>query len=115
MWSTSTAAAKLHLHLHLQLEPSVWTKDSPMSSSSQRSSEGCVYTAAALWTCTAAWACASEPHLKTGNSKAAGVVRGGRHRDDEGAVWYVLVIEANGHLVITCGQTDTGGRSEVNR
>lgn len=64
-----------------------------------------VQAAAALWTCTAAWCvCVPEPHLKTGNSETAGVVRGGRHRDDEGAVRDVLVVEANGHLVVPCRQ-----------
>lgn len=55
--------------------------------------------------------CVPEPHLKTGNSETAGVVRGGRHRDDEGTVWDVLVVEADGHLVVACKQSR---RSKVN-
>lgn len=48
--------------------------------------------------------CVSEPHLKTGNSEAARIIRWRRHRDNEGAVWDVLVVEANRHLVVTCRQ-----------
>lgn len=45
--------------------------------------------------------CVSEPHLKTGNSEATSVVRRRGHGDDEGAVGDVLVVEANGHLIVT--------------
>lgn len=47
--------------------------------------------------------CASEPHLKTGNSETAGVIRRRSHRDDEGAVRDVLVVEADGDLIVAYG------------
>lgn len=47
--------------------------------------------------------CVSEPHLKTGNSEAPGVVRRRGHGHDEGAVGDVLVVEADRHLVVSCG------------
>lgn len=45
--------------------------------------------------------CVSEPHLKTGNSEAAGVVGGRGHRHDEGAVGDVLFVESDGNLVVS--------------
>lgn len=59
----------------------------------QCTAASCVRT----WTCV----CVSEPHLKTGNSEATGIVRRRGHRDDEGAVWDVLVVETNGHLIVS--------------
>lgn len=47
----------------------------------------------------------SEPHLKTGNSEAAGVVRRRGHGDDEGAVGDVLVVESDRHLIVACRTT----------
>lgn len=44
--------------------------------------------------------CVSEPHLKTGNSEAPGVVGRRGHRDDEGAVGDVLVVETDGNLIV---------------
>lgn len=40
------------------------------------------------------------PHLKAGNSEAAGVVHGGHHRNQVGAVGYVLLVELHRNLVV---------------
>ena len=42
------------------------------------------------------------PHLKTGNSEAAGVVHGGAHRHQVGAVGDVLLVEPDGPPLVTC-------------
>lgn len=41
------------------------------------------------------------PHLKAGNSEAPGVVDGGDHRNQVGAVRYVLLVKLHGNLIIT--------------
>lgn len=41
-------------------------------------------------------------HLKAQNSEAAGVVRGRDDRDHVGAFGDVLIVELDGHLVVTC-------------
>lgn len=49
------------------------------------------------WTCV----CVSEPHLKTGNSEAPGIVWRRGHRDDERAVGDVFVVETDGNLIVS--------------
>ena len=46
----------------------------------------------------------SKPHLKTGNSKTAGIVRRRGHWHHEGAVGDVLVVEADGNLIVSCNE-----------
>lgn len=76
-----------------------------MTFMSQHQSSCCSTGGGELWP----GVCVSEPHLKTGNSEAAGVIGRRGHRDDEGAVWDVLVVEADGHLVVSCrGQSSEG-------
>lgn len=44
------------------------------------------------------------PHLKAGNSEAAGVVGGRHHRHQVGAVGDVLLVELDRDLVVACGR-----------
>lgn len=48
--------------------------------------------------------CFLASHLKAQNSEAAGVVRGRYHRHHVGTFGNMLIIELDGHLVVTCGE-----------
>lgn len=48
--------------------------------------------------------CFLASHLKAQNSEAAGIVRGRDHWYQVGTFGNVLVIELDGHLVVTCGE-----------
>lgn len=59
--------------------------------------------------------CVSEPHLKTGNSEATGVIRRRGHRDDEGAVRDVLIVETDGHLIVSYRRKELESESRRDR
>lgn len=52
------------------------------------------------------WRCLLVPHLKAGNSEAAGVVGGRHHRHQVGAVGDVLLVELDRDLVVACRRDD---------
>lgn len=53
------------------------------------------------------------PHLKAGNSEAAGVVGGRHHRHQVGAVGDVLLVELDRDLVVACGRDDRSERQRL--
>lgn len=55
------------------------------------------------------WGCLLVPHLKAGNTEAAGVVGRSDHMNQERAVGDVLLVKLHRNLIITC----RGGGGEL--